>query len=158
MTRVNIYEYPAEHDSFGEIKFVGWFDRAKAECWGDDDGNNNGSGGRGRGQAVMRTRKHGKWIMEHWTCWQGEQDTYSYISPERARDWLLHNHFDEAVEKYFGELEEEIDLRGRPKIGPSFPVKLAAKHIAALDELAKQRKTSRSALIREAVEAYLAKV
>lgn len=112
MTRINIYNPGNEHEA---PTLAGWFDSSKAHEWSDRDYNGNGSGGTGRGQAVIRTAG-GRWVLEHWTAWQGEKATYEYISDETAKDWLLRNNEDAAVEEFFGEIAEEEDLRSGEKI------------------------------------------
>lgn len=93
---------------------LGWFDGSKADWWTDRDHDNHGAGGVGRGESVVRTAA-GRWVLEHWTIWQGETDRYEYIDSEQAREWLLRHSEDEAVTEYFGEIEEERGP-GRPPI------------------------------------------
>jgi hypothetical protein len=116
MARVNVYE--------GTTGRVGHFDSAKADYWSDADYNGNGSGGTGRGQAVYRTAG-GRWVLCNWSRWQDEKDRNEYITAEDAREWLLANKDDDAVEKFFGDLAEEEDRRpGRPAIGEPVNIRL----------------------------------
>ena len=122
--RINVYE-EKDDEAAGDYdeyvrppRRVGWFDSEKAERWDDmDPVDNSGSDGVGRGQALNRTAQ-GKWVLEHWSIWQGERSTYVYIEPDEAREWLLRHNEDAAAGRFFGELPEEEDQRlGRPPIG-----------------------------------------
>lgn len=102
---------------------AGHFDWAKASRWSDRDVNGNGSGGAGRGEAVMLTAG-GQWALEHWTIWQGQVNTYQWITPDEAHAWLLRNRDTEAVDEHFGDQPDEVDLGGRPPIGKPVLVRL----------------------------------
>lgn len=149
MARVNVYEEHDDGNGGTEYTWAGWFDSTKADRWTDMDHDNNGSGGVGRGQAVYRTAK-GRWVLEHWTCWQGEEDRYTFISPDEARDWLLQNDCDEAVEEHFGEIEEEQGP-GRPAIGPPLPVPMSKGLRVPLGLRANAAGTSMAEVVRTAV-------
>jgi hypothetical protein len=144
--RINIYSDPADED--GTVR-VGHFESDKAERWSDADHNGNGSGGTGRGQALYRT-SGGKWVLCNWSLWQGESDRFEYITPERAREWLLRNHEDEAVARYLGPVAEEEDRSpGRPAVGEPVNVRLGDDLLGAIDAYAVLAGTSRAAAIRE---------
>lgn len=145
MARINVYRYPDDSDYFAEAVRVGHFDSGKALRWHDADHNGNGSGGIGRGQAVWRT-SGGRWVLEHWTSWQGERDRYEFITDEAAQEWLLSNDCDKAVAEHFGEIEEERGP-GRPAIGEAINFRVG-NLLGALDAHAKERGTSRSKMIR----------
>lgn len=152
MARVNVYE--AHSDGYGgtEDTLAGWFDPQRAERWSDVDHNGNGSGGTGRGQAICRTAQ-GRWVLEHWTSWQGEQDRCEFIDAEAAKTWLLENDFDEAVKQHFGEIEDERGP-GRPEVGPATPIRLGDDLTARVDA-ARLDGESRAAAIRRLLEGAL---
>jgi hypothetical protein len=153
MARVNVYE--AHDNGYGDAEYTlaGWFRSERAERYSDADHNGNGSGGTGRGQAVYRTAQ-GRWVLERWTRWQGEEDHLEYIDAETARSWLLKNDFDEAIEEHFGEIADEQGP-GRPEIGPAFSVRFPAGLLARVDEQAKAEGRSRAELLRDAAVRYL---
>jgi len=152
MARINVYTTISEDDyGFEAPELTGWFDSAKAEGWDDRDYNGNGSGGTGRGQGIWRTAG-GKWVLEHWSAWQGEASTYTYISGAEARDWLLRNKEDEAVEKYFGDIPEEEDRRvGRPEIGESINFRPGGELLAMVNDYAQRRDITRAEALRRLV-------
>jgi len=150
MDRTNIF---AAHD---DRRITGWFDwDAIKGRWSDRDHNNNGSGGRGRGEEVILTAG-GKWVMNHWTAWQGESSTRVYMTADAARDWLLRNEEDSAVEEYFGELAEEEDRRpGRPEIGDPVQVRFHSSQLARIDAYAGSAGIKRAEAIRQLAEIAL---
>ncbi len=90
--------------------FIGWFDRAKAEKFEEAtrwNGNNHVSiatGSQWDHQALYRTAG-GRWVLHGWSQWEGRPERYRFISADEAREWLLLNQEDGAVEKYFGEIK-----------------------------------------------------
>lgn len=145
-TRINVYKLLDNGYGEHERVFDGWFDLSRAERWSDQDHNGNGSGGPGRGVAVYRTAQ-GRWVMEEWTNWQGEEDLCYFIEADKAREWLLANNFDEAVEEHFGEIEEERGP-GRPAIGDQVQVRMSDDLKERLDEWAGERNISRAEAVR----------
>jgi hypothetical protein len=134
-------------------QYVGRFEWDKAERWSDRDYNGNGSGGAGRGEAVMLTAG-GRWVLENWTNWQGQRNTYRYIIGNEAQAWLMRNGEDAAVEKYFGDLPEEEDRRaGRPEIGGRVTIALGTGNLERVDAWAQAEGISRAEWVRRAVEA-----
>jgi hypothetical protein len=159
VSRVNVYatyENLADEHGYEAPVLVGHFESSKAEQWSDASIDGNGSGGTGRGTALLRTAG-GKWVLAHWTRWQGESDTYAYIEADSAKDWLLRHHEDEAVTKYFGEIPEEEDRRpGRPAIGDGNAINVRlGELLGRVDAFATKGGTSRAAAIRELVLAGL---
>lgn len=154
MARTNIYRF----DEYEGKQLDGWFDPKKAEAFEEDtrwDGNNNVSvvaGGQFEHEALYRT-KAGRWVLNHWSQWEGRPDTYQYVSDDEAREWLLKCGRDEAVEQYFGELEEESGP-GRPAIGPMVNVRLGEELTKRVDA-ARQEGESRAAAIRRLLEQAL---
>ena len=143
MTRINAY------DASGR---GGWFDYDKAERWSDCDYNGNGSGGIGRGQAILRTAQ-GRWVLQHWTRWEGEADRFEFIEPDQAQEWLLRNNCDRAVEEYFGEIEEERGP-GRPAIGSSLEVRLPDAVRDRVKESARESGLAEAAVARNIICAH----
>lgn len=150
MDRTNIF---ADHD---DRRIIGWFDWDVIQGrWSDRDYNGNGSGGAGRGEEVILTAG-GKWVMNHWTNWQGESSTRVYITADDARDWLLRNDEDSAVEEHFGEIPGEEDRRpGRPEIGEPVGVRLGDL-LGAVDAYASAKGVKRAEAIRQLVSTGLA--
>jgi hypothetical protein len=153
MSRINVYSWPDEDDYLAKPELLGWFDSAKADRWTDRDYNGNGSGGTGRGQAVYRTAQ-GRWVLSNWSNWQGEANSYTFIEPEQAQEWLLRNDCDDAVAEHFGEIEEERGP-GRPKVGEQVCFTVPAGDLALIDNMAKQGGKGRSEVLRNAVAAFV---
>lgn len=147
MARINVYSSDYERSTL-----EGWFESSKADFWSDRDWNGDGSQGTGRGQTIWRTAQ-GRWVLENWTRWQGESDSYRYIDADEAREWLLKNNRDDIVEKYLGEIEEETgpggarDGAGRPEIGPAINIRLPQTLIDDIDA-ARREDESRAGAIR----------
>lgn len=154
MTRINVYSKTDEY-SYEPATLLGWFDYDKRQgAWSDADYNGDGSGGTGRGQEVILT-SGGKWVLRNWTRWQGEEDRCEYITAGEARDWLLRNHEDEAVEQHFGAIAGDARRSaGRPEIGGAVHVRLG-ELVAKVDEYAGRQKISRAEAVRKLVEAGL---
>ncbi len=156
MSRVNIYSHPDPEDPYGpeEPKVEGWFDPAKAvEAVEEDtrwDGSNNVSihGGRWEHEKLYRT-PGGRWVLNHWSQWEGGQDTYRFLGDQAAKQWLLVNGSDSVIEKYFGELAEEAGP-GRPEIGGVVNTRLGDL-LPLLDVWAEENGMKRAEAIREAV-------
>ncbi len=147
MARINVC------DDFGEL--AGWFDENKAERFSEAtwwDGSNHVSvatGSQWDHQVLYRT-KGGRWVLHSWPQWQGRPERYRFITDAEAQTWLLKNEHDAAVERFFGEIEEERGP-GRPAIGPATLVRLPEKMIAALDRRAEKEGVSRAEVIRQMI-------
>jgi hypothetical protein len=156
VSRINIYEqidYDADWTRSDEKPaLLGWFESTKADRWSDRDYNGNGSGGTGRGQAVWHTAQ-GKWVLENWTAWQNESNTYAYITADEAREWLLRNDEDEAVKANFGEVAEEEDRRpGRPAVGDAINFRPGDERLVKIDAYAQARNLSRAEAMRRLLD------
>jgi hypothetical protein len=89
-----------------------WFSKDSAEYWKEDtihDGRNwisKATGSQWEHEGLYRT-KGGRFILNHWSNWQGSSETYEEISNEDAAIWFSKNDLDphEACEKEFKELE-----------------------------------------------------
>lgn len=143
MSRINVYDHS---DEWTPPKLVGWYDSERAERWSDANHNGHGAGGVGRGEAVVRTAQ-GRWVLQHWTAWQGESADHEYITADEAREWLIRNDEDDAVERWFGELPEEAGP-GRPEVGPRFQLRLPAEMTAEIDQRADGEGVSRAEMTR----------
>ncbi len=154
--RINIYNYD-EID--GTSTLAGWFNSDTAveiregTRW---DGSNNislATSERYGHESLFRTRG-GRWVLHHWSQWQGVEPTYRFVGDDEAREWLIRNECEAEIAEYFGELPEESGP-GRPSVGPaisiSFPVALRDR----VDAVARERGVTRAELIRQLVEAGL---
>jgi hypothetical protein len=150
MNRVNVYDPETR-------ELVGWFDIDAAEKFREDtewDGNNHiskATGSQWNHETLYRT-KGGRWVLNKWSQWQGSHETWEFVSDVEAREWLIAQNEDEAVKRYFGELEEERGP-GRPKIGPAIQVRLPEDILAAVDARAEATGVSRAEMIRTTLAA-----
>ena len=142
---------------------VGWFDRAKATCFEEGtrwDGNNKVglcSDRPWEHEALYRTAG-GRWVLNHWSNWQGSTETYHFISDDEAHDWLIRSEDnEEALAEHF-DLPDEAEPRtmGRPPIGDQISVAMPTPLLVRIDAAADVAGVSRSAWIRSACEAHLA--
>ncbi len=135
-----------------EGNFVGWFDRKKAERFEEAtrwDGNNHisiATGSQWDHQALYYTAG-GRWVLHSWSQYQGRPERYWFVSDDVAREWLLLNEEDEAVERLFGEIEDEVGP-GRPEIGRPIIAHLPPELTAQLDQLAERDGVPRAEVIR----------
>ena len=146
MNRVNVYDPETR-------ELVGWFDIDAAEKFSEDtyfDGSNmisKATGSQRAHEALYRT-KGGRWVLNcWWSQWQGSRETYEFISDDEAREWLIAQNEDVAVERYFGELEDERGP-GRPEIGPTIQVRLPEDLLAQIDAKAEAENVSRAEMVR----------
>lgn len=130
MARVNVFEYSDDPDDFTGPQLAGWFNDDSAIQW-KEDGDWNDSATH---EELYRTAK-GRWVRCDWTQWQGSEAKYWFVSNAVARTWLLTNHHDDAVAKYFGNPEEESgpNLGGRPSIGPKVEVRVPQEILDRVD-------------------------
>ncbi len=161
MSRINVYAKtaPSSYDSYDSTpELLGWFDPAKAERFDQDgewDGNNMIgvlTGSQWIDEYLYRT-KGGRWVRNlDSTRYCNGPDTYEFLTDEQAKDWLLRsgNH-DEAVERFFGEIEEERGP-GRPEIGGRVTLALGPDLLAAVDALAAQAGVKRAEIIRQMLQ------
>lgn len=113
-----------------------WFDRDKADEFEETtrwDGHSRVSIPAGGGYAHERLyhTAGGRWVLERYSQWEGTPRTFEYIANDEARDWLILCEHEEAVEKFFGEIEDERGP-GRPEIGN--PLKVHLGDVAAIVE------------------------
>lgn len=142
--RENVFDY--------EGNLVGWFDRAKAEEFREAtrwDGSNHislATGSQWDHEILYRTAG-GRWVLYSWSQWDGRPDSYRFVSGYKAREWLLLNEEDAAVEKHFGEIEDERGP-GRPEIGPAVLIRLPEELLAEVDRRAEAEEVSRAETVR----------
>lgn len=91
-----------------------WFDSEKAECYKESsyhDGRNfisKATGSQWEHEAIFVT-KGGKFILNHWSNWQGSVETYKEISKKEAAEWFGKQDFqDEDIPDVF--LEDVMKL------------------------------------------------
>lgn len=141
MRRINITEWD-EDDGQRVQRLIGWFDADRARRFVERREAYDGANLAGvhlrdqnRGQVLWLTAS-GRWIVQQWSRWQGEEeDTWRYVDEGDAYDWLMVNGDDDAVTELFGAPQPERGP-GRPAIGPLVHIRLAPEMIAAIDEVA----------------------
>lgn len=163
MARINIYETETdEYGTVGERALVGWFDPNKAEQFDESttwDGNNNVSNATNSAtehQILYRT-SGGRWVLHGWSQWQGVAEWYTFLPEDKAREWLLKQNQDAAVERFFGPVAEETGPApvGRPEVGGVVNVRLGAL-LTQVDAEAARAGESRAETIRRLLAAALA--
>lgn len=164
MNRINIYISPDDAGFDAKAELAGWFDPRSAVIYGQDkrwDGSNMVgviTGSQWIDEYLYRT-KGGRWVRcNDATRYYNGSCTYEFVTDEQAKDWLLRSECnDEAVAKYFGEIEEERGP-GRPEIGGAVHVRLGDL-LAKVDSFAAdfdtEHKMSRADAVRELVKAGL---
>lgn len=146
MARVNVIDPETR-------ELVGWFDDEKAERFTEDrwwNGSNwisRATGSQWHHEALYRTAG-GRWVLHSWSQYQNVPEQYEFISDQQAREWLLKNGHDEAVERFFGPVEEERGP-GRPEIGPAIQIRLPEEMLSRIDQQAKELGISRAERIRQ---------
>lgn len=105
-------------------------------------------------EKLYRTKTKGRWVLYSWSQRQGTMPTYEYLSDEKAREWPLKNHRDEAVEQYFGKLPEEEDFStgGRPEIGGVISTAIGDERLERVVARAKEESLSRAEAIRQLID------
>jgi hypothetical protein len=89
-----------------------WFNpdsATKYEETSDHDGRNfisRATGSQWEHEQLYRTTK-GRWILNHWSQWQGSGESYTEITPKTAAAWLIRCRIDppEDLSKYVEESE-----------------------------------------------------
>lgn len=150
MTRVNIT------DNDGGL--VGWFDPDRAVEYQEDtywDGQNlvsvNPVGQFGH-QHLFYTAG-GRWVLYTWSQYQGVKPCYEFVELEQAREWLLLNAKDAAVQEHFDSVEDERGP-GRPEVGNAISVRLGDL-LPRVDRWAALGGLNRATAVRELLAAGL---
>jgi hypothetical protein len=166
MSRINVYEPVSEHDydldRDAKPRLAGHFDDDKATRIDENrewDGHNMTSvvaGGTFEHECLYRTAG-GRWVLNHWSQWEGVQPTYRFVSDAVARDWLLRNGSDTEVAKWFGPVASEAgpDLGGRPEVGGTVSTAVGTDRLAAVDRWAAENGVTRAEAIRRLLDAAL---
>ncbi len=160
MARINIYSRPSDDEpSYEEPTLIGWFDPDKAtENVVEDtywDGNNNRGllSGLQCGYEELYRTSGGRWVR-HYSARNefNGPEFHEFLTDEQAKTWLLRNHSDDLVTKYFGEIEEERGP-GRPETVGGQPVNIKLGDLqAAVDRWrVANGGLSRAAAVRELV-------
>jgi len=158
--RVNVMAYD---DGSGLSEFAGWFELNSAECFEEGthwDGHNivgDESGiSRGVGYSELVRTAGGRWVLhtDRRNYFNGH-DQWMFITPDAARDWLIRGGgWDDVVERYFGEIEEERGP-GRPVVGAASSLRLGDDLTAALDTEAAAKGVTRAALVRSVLAEHV---
>ncbi len=156
MNRINIM---TSDDLQNEPYLEGWFDLDRAEAFREDttwNGSNHLSvhtGSPFHHQTLYRTAG-GRWVLGKSSNYQGTIPSYAFITADQAKTWLLVNHNDADVAKYFDAVEDERGP-GRPAIGRKVDVRLDDATIAAADTRAAEQGTTRANVLRDIITAAL---
>ena len=150
MQRINVTD-----PETGEL--AGWFALAAATEYTENkrwDGNNLVSLATGawyEHEMLYRTAA-GRWVLHHWSQWQGTSPTYHYITEAQALDWMLRNEYteDDIAEATGQRIEDETgpSVGGRPEIGPAFSVRFPPELLEQVDAAAAAAQTTRAGWLR----------
>ena len=153
MMRQNVF------DEYGDV--VGWFKLNAATRYEEGtrwDGSNHislATGSQWDHEALYKT-KGGQWVKNWWSQYQGTCERWNYITEEDAKTWMIQNEYEcDDIERLFGEKLPEETGPGRPAVGKTYSVKIEDAVIERIDQLATERDSSRSAIIREAINLFL---
>ena len=174
MTRINV----TDSDGYGHV--VGWFNIDTATGYPEGtrwDGRNKVSlatGAYSEHEFLYHTAG-GRWVVNHWSQWQGRPEWYHFVTDEDAREWLIRCEYPEAeveaatgvpVESesvvyrvgdrewltWRGDLPVQERGPGRPEIGPAFSVRFPADLLARVDAAAEAAHVSRAGWLRDVAE------
>ena len=89
-----------------------WFSKDTADFWKEESDHNGqnwisrATGSQWEHETLYRT-KGGRFVLNHWSNWQGSTETYEEIDNDEAAIWFSKNGLDphEACVKEFEELE-----------------------------------------------------
>lgn len=161
MTRINVYSRSDSTDPEPPV-LEGWFDPdaadayAEAEEW---DGNNMVSvvGGRYEHEQLYRTAG-GRWVLNHWSQWEGRGETYHFVTDQEARDWLLRCNYDSAdIERITGAEVAAERGPGQPQIGTQVKATISDEHLALIDAMVQRGEArTRSEAVRQLLARALA--
>lgn len=148
MTRTNVTD-----PDTGEL--AGWFKLDAATEYTENkrwDGNNMVSLATGawyEHEMLYRTAA-GRWVLHHWSQWQGTSPTCHYITEAQALDWMMRNEYteDDIAVALGVEVEEERGPIGRPEIGPAFSVRFPTDLLEQVDAAARAAQMTRAGWLR----------
>ncbi|MFZ3476015.1 hypothetical protein ACODT4_44295 [Streptomyces sp. 2.9] len=158
MTRINVYTYDDEYGAEDEQRFlVGWFREDSATEYTEDTDLKQNSVNhvpKHCHQGLFRTAQ-GRWVLRTWSEVGGTEPRHEFVDDAGAKEWLLRNDHDQAVEQWFGELEAESGPRlgGRPSIGQKWEVRLDEETQRRVSEYGAGR--PRADVLRELIAAGL---
>lgn len=159
MPRITIYDYrhrPGDDpDQPAPARVVGWFDPDKATAYAEQLGGDDGrlslaTGKVGHHQELYRTSS-GKWVLCSWSRYAGTTARHEYLAPDQARDWLLSQGHDGAVQEHFAATPAESGP-GRPVVGPKREVRLPPEKWQQIDAYAQTKGMSGAAALREVID------
>ncbi len=94
-----------------------WFDSEKADYYKEDsyhDGRNfisRATGSQWEHEAIYVT-KGGKFILNHWSNYQGSRETYEVISSSQAAEWFAKQGFpDEQIPTIFHKEVYDLEIQ-----------------------------------------------
>jgi len=128
-----------------EQSHAGYFSESAATYWHEKtvDGANLNT----RGQGLYRTAQD-RWVLRRWSDRRGAIDVH-YIEPDKAREWLVSNDYDDdAAELFAGPIEPVRP--GRPEIGNPVQVRLGDL-LPRVDAFAAETLRSRADVIRQLI-------
>lgn len=120
---------------------VGKFDREKAEELYDDRDTN------GEGRILLRTAS-GRLVLAVVSQWANIPSVYM-VDDEAVIDFCRANNLD--LPDGAGQALDNLDVGGRPEIGPAFSLRFQPELLTAVDAAAKKDGLSRAEWIRRAV-------
>lgn len=141
---------------------IGWFDPDASQRY-DDGIRLNGflnrvgccSGSEFVDEYLYRT-PGGRWVLNTDSArTYGGGDRYEFVPDDAARDWLVRSEVnDAALAEHFPDTPTEAGP-GRPGIGPAIKIRMTQDILDRLEVRADALGTTRSALIRQAVDSFL---
>ncbi|MGW4695139.1 hypothetical protein ACWEO1_22485 [Kitasatospora cineracea] len=168
MSRINVYargEDAQYMEHQGKSTLIGWFNDDtctdniyEGTRW---NGNNHVGviSGLQCGHEDLRRTKQGRWVRHYDSTREfNGPEFYEFLTDAEAKDWLMRaetEKAEEALEKYFGEVEEESgpNVGGRPEVGPPVSVRFPKDMLERIDVA--RGKQSRAEWLRTAAEAAL---
>lgn len=94
-----------------------WFDSEKAECfkentyWNGSNHISKATNSQFEHEAIYIT-KTGKFILNHWSQWQGSIETYKAIGKEEAARWFCKQDFsDDKIPEVFKEEVCKLEIK-----------------------------------------------
>lgn len=93
-----------------------WFDSEKAENYEEDSYHNGrnfiskATGSQWEHESIFVT-KSGKFILNHWSNWQGSSETYELISKDQAAEWFAKQGFqDDQIPEVFSKEVAALEI------------------------------------------------